>query len=205
VAYAARNGEKRFVVLDGQKGEGAEYNRIGEGTLIFSPDSKRVVYVAEKGDKLAAEKGDKLKADKGDKLVAEKGDKLVAEKGDKLVVVADGLAGAEYDGIGPLSFSPDGKRVAYVAMKGEKSLVVVDGQPGAEYDGIGTLSFSPDGKRIAYGAKKDEKWLVVVDGHAGAQYDGIGNGSPIFSPKGVLEYLAIKEGSLYRVKYIPTL
>jgi hypothetical protein len=44
---------------------------------------------------------------------------------------------------------------------------------------------------------------VVVDGQAGAEYDGIAQGSLIFTPDGVLEYLAIKEDSLYRVKYIP--
>jgi len=36
-AYVARRGEKQFVVVDGE--EGKEYDGIGEGTLIFSPDA----------------------------------------------------------------------------------------------------------------------------------------------------------------------
>ena len=70
----------------------------------------------------------------------------------------------------------------------------------------GSLIFSADGKRVAYAAQKsrEERVMVVVDGQAGAEYDGIEKGSPIFSPDGVLEYLAIKEGSLYRIKYTPT-
>jgi len=62
------------------------------------------------------------------------------------MAVVDGKAGAEYDGIDALIFSPDSKRMAFQAMKGEKWLAVVDGQAGTEYDGIGTLIFSPDSK-----------------------------------------------------------
>ncbi|HYL11749.1 MAG TPA: hypothetical protein VEV41_01865 [Terriglobales bacterium] len=122
-------------------------------------------------------------------------------------MVVDGKAGAKYDAIGegaPI-FSPDGKRVAYAAQKGAKLFVVVDGKAGAEYDTIGggTLVFSPDGKRVAYGARKGANWLVVVDGQEGAEYAWIGTLS--FSPGGVLEYLATKEESLYRIRYEPSL
>ena len=44
VAYAARAGEKRFVVVNGREGE--QYEGIAEGSLVFSPDSQRVGYVA---------------------------------------------------------------------------------------------------------------------------------------------------------------
>jgi len=44
---------------------------------------------------------------------------------------------------------------------------------------------------------------VVVDGQAGAAYQGVFKGTLNFSPDGVLEFLAMKENSLYRVKYIP--
>ena len=70
--------------------------------------------------------------------------------------------------------------------------------------GVNTV-FSPDGKRVAYAARKGAKWLVVVDGQQGAEYDEIGVGTLVFSPDGVLEYLAIKEGSLYRIRYEPSL
>ena len=59
-------------------------------------------------------------------------------------------------------------------------------------------------KHVANATQKGKKWLVVVDGQAGAVYDQIGKGSPIFGPDGSLEYLAIREHSLYRVQYVPT-
>lgn len=126
----------------------------------------------------------------------------------KWVVVVDGQTGPEYDDVSENNpiFSPDGKRLAYAAQKGQKHLVVVDGQKGTEYDeyGEGSLIFSPDGKHVAYGAQKGQKWAVVADGQASTEYDQFIKGSTILSTDGVLEYLAVKEGSLYRVKCIPT-
>jgi hypothetical protein len=45
---------------------------------------------------------------------------------------------------------------------------------------------------------------VLLDGQAGAAYDSIIPNGPTFYPDGVLEFLAIKDNSLYRVRYIPT-
>jgi len=49
MAYAARVGDKWFVVADGK--EEKHYDGIVQGSLIFSPDSKRVMYAARVGDK----------------------------------------------------------------------------------------------------------------------------------------------------------
>jgi hypothetical protein len=49
VAYVAEKGGKWLVVVDGQ--EGAEYDGILEGGLLFSPDGQRVAYRAQKGEK----------------------------------------------------------------------------------------------------------------------------------------------------------
>jgi hypothetical protein len=118
------------------------------------------------------------------------------------LAVVDGQAGAQYDGIGEgsLVFSADGKRMAYAALNGKKFFVVVDGQAGAQYDAIGSPVFSPDGKRVAYRALQGQKSSVVLDVQTGAGYDAILEGSPIFNANGGLEYLAIKEGALYRVQ-----
>jgi hypothetical protein len=51
-------------------------------------------------------------------------------------VVADGAAGARYDAIANLAFTPDGRHVVYTARRGGKSLVVVGGVEGREYDGF---------------------------------------------------------------------
>ena len=82
--------------------------------------------------------------------------------------------------------------------------MVVEGHPSPEYDGIGEGPvFSPDGKRVAYTAHKGNKQVGVVDDQAGPEYDAIGSGGPSFHADGVLEYLAIKNGTLYRVKHVP--
>ena len=95
--------------------------------------------------------------------------------------------------------------MAYVAWKGDKLLVVVDGKEGPAYDEIGEGDpiFSPDGKRVAYVAWKGDKQLVVVDGEEGPAYDGIIRNGPTFCERGALEYLAQKDGVLFRIKHVP--
>ncbi|MGD0463919.1 MAG: hypothetical protein ABSB74_15655, partial [Tepidisphaeraceae bacterium] len=46
-AYVARRDQMLCVVVDGQAG--AEYDDIGEDSVIFSPDGKRVAYAAKTG------------------------------------------------------------------------------------------------------------------------------------------------------------
>ena len=129
----------------------------------------------------------------------------MAKKGKKCIVVVEGEEGREYKAIGAdsLSFSPDSKHVGYSARKGKKWIVVVDGQERPEYQGTGPLWFSPDSKRVAYLARKGRNVFLVEDGEAGPKYNDILYNSLIFQPNGVLEYLAKKENSLYRVKHIP--
>jgi hypothetical protein len=83
-------------------------------------------------------------------------------------------------------------------------VAVVDGRLSEEYVDfdIGP-TFSPDSKHVAYEAKKGEKYLTVLDGRPGTEYDEIFGYSLTFNPDGTLEYLAAKDKSLYRVKYIP--
>ena len=98
----------------------------------------------------------------------------ITHKDGKECVVFDGQAGAEYDGLAGLAFSPDGRHVACAALIGQKWSVVTDGQEGAKYDGIeGTTVFSPDSNRKAYVAVKGQKQFVVADDQAGAEYDKI--------------------------------
>ena len=94
-----------LVVVDGT--EGKRYNQIGRAHLIFSPDSKRVAYVAQAG-----------------------GLQFVVVDGHEHARTSLVLEGS-------LTFSPDGEHIAYVARtRDEKYTVVVDGKPGKAYERI---------------------------------------------------------------------
>jgi Tol biopolymer transport system component len=89
---------------------------------LFSPDSKRIAYVAWSGP-----------------------------KSNKWTVVVDGRSGPEFDDIdqGP-TFSADSKHFAYVAMKEQKRLVILDGAPISSLRGTDVyfpprMIFDPDG------------------------------------------------------------
>jgi len=195
-------GGKWLVVLDGV--EGRQYDGIGKGSPVFSPDSKRLAYGAVRGNnQLVVVDGVEGKEYDGvgppvfspdSKRVA-----FGAGRARNQLVVVDGVEAKEYDGIeaGNLVFSADSKRVAYVAGRADKDLVVLDGVEEKEYDGIGArgLVFSPDSKRVAYGAGRPKqlvvmrpvevylagKQLVVVDGVEGKEYDSILKGTLVFS------------------------
>jgi WD40 repeat protein len=172
-------GEKWFVVVDSRPGE--ECDGISDGTPVFSPDGTRVAYGAQTTQSWLWWRT-------------------------AWTVVMNGKAGPEYDDLGEdtsVVFSSDGKHVAYAAQKGSKWVAVLDGQAGPEYDRVGGLAFSPDGGHLAYAAKDGPKSLVVLDAQTGPSCDGIICGGPTFNDDGSLEYLAIKDNSLYRVKCTP--
>jgi hypothetical protein len=100
--------------------------------FLFSPDSKRVAYVAKVGEKRF-------------------------NVSEKWSAVVDGKEKQAYDGIGGLIFSPDSRHMAYVAGAGAKQFVVVDGKEGKRYDGLvkgTTCTFDSSGK-VHYLAKKN--------------------------------------------------
>jgi hypothetical protein len=148
---------------------------MGTGTLRFSPDGNHVAYAARIGQKWS--------------------------------VVVDGQAGATFDAIGKpgVIFSHDGQHMAYMARTGQTWSLVLDGQPGASCDDyrVDSVVFSSDDKHLAYDARSNQKWFVIMDGQPGPAYDLIGSPSATYRPDGVLEYLAVKSGSLYRVEYTP--
>ena len=164
VAYVAVRGEKRLVVLDGV--EGREYDGIHN--IVFSPDSKRLGYIAER-----------------ERFVPEEISGVPFGLGEsKFLAVVDGLEGKEYDGVREFVFSPDSSRVAYVAKEGEHEFLVLDGQEGERHPEIWNLCFSPDSKRVAYVVGDRFAWFmpeshektdqfVVVDGVPGNTYQCI--------------------------------
>lgn len=171
-------GKKWWLVLDDTEGE--QSDTIGKMNPLFSPDSRRVAYVAgNKGRKCVVVDG---KAGKDYDAVGgvtfspdSKHFAYMADEGDERFVVLDGVEQPQrFTGLhaaGPI-FSPDGAHLGFAAKRGANWLVVIDGKEGPEYDGAGDLVFSPDNQHWAHLAKRGEKTLVVLDGKESAEYDG---------------------------------
>ena len=172
------DGQMRAVV-DGA--EGKPYAQVFDGSIAFSPDGRRVAYMATR-----------------------------AAKGPAAVAVIDGQEGKPHDGVvpGTIRFSPDGRRVAYVAEKLDvdgavRRCAVVDGVEGPPYDWLRHAPvFSPDGRHVAYVAERRVpatragialpappsevvgfESVVVVDGTEAGPYPWV-RGDLLFTPDG---------------------
>jgi len=178
-----------------------------DGSPIFSPDSRRVVYTNawRRAVVVDCKEGPHYDDIGRGTLIFSPDSRRVAylaEVGAKSIVVVDGKEDKPYDAIGQASFifSPDSRRVAYLAEVGARTIAIVDGREERPYDVIGeelgqgrefipngatrrlsSLTFSPDSQRVAYAAKVGGKQAVVVDGNADKPYEAIADG-PIFSP-----------------------
>ena len=195
LAYAvAKRDRQAYLVVDGKAGPvhdniggslppGIDMNRASTQTgyglgyassVLFSPDSRRIAYLAHFGRM-----------------------KRVIVDGKAEDVEMEYLQGG-------MVFSDDSKRLAYGGRRLnesfiDKSFLVVDGKQGADYDALGYFGFSHDGKHIAFMAKKGDKAVIVVDGKERAIYDSVAAG-PVFRADGALEFLAAEEPTLYRIE-----
>ena len=128
-----------------------EYNGLVLDSLQFSPDGRRLAYVAKKVGNV------------------------------QTVAVIDGREGEAYFSVGTAStfrkykdvpkyfvFSPDSKRVSYPAQKvRSKWVTVIDGVAGKTYQMVGPASWSADSRHVAYVASDDSfrsGTTVVVNG-----------------------------------------
>ena len=180
--YGAPVDSTWFVVVGAD--EKRKYDRVGKDSLVFSPDSRHVAYLAEADGRwfvvADGEEGRRYdRIEKGSLTFSPDSQHVayVAEAASKQFVVVDANEKKKYDriGKGSLVFSPDSKRVAYVAEAASKQFVVVDGKEEEHYDRIekGSLVFSPDSQHLAYVAEAGSKWFVVADGKEGKHYNGI--------------------------------
>lgn len=166
LAYAVAKPDRRcYLVVDGKAGPvhdgiggslppGLAPNRasmqagyvLGDrsaSSILFSPDSLRIAYLAHSGQM-----------------------KRVYVDGKAEDIEMDFVVGA-------MVFSVDSKRLAYGGRRGNKFFLVVDGKKGADYDALGHFEFSQEGKHAALIAQKGDKSVIVVDGKERAEYDSV--------------------------------
>ncbi len=126
----------------------------------------------------------------------------------KKTVWCDGKPSEPYWGVWGLTFSTDGKHMAYTAQreKEQESFVVMDGvimnnKEGKQWRDEGPPSISRDGKRVAYSVGSDDKEALYLDKKLGPWYDGVSRVS--FSPDGKhISYVAWVSLEGYRFEFV---
>lgn len=154
--------------------------------VVFAPDGSRAAFVGKRNGKtcpvVEGEVGPEFDfidppafGPTGAQLAFRVGDRT-SKKAETWWVWIDGKKTEKNDWIGALSWSPDGRKLAYWTQPGAKlgsmgeytggSLVlVVDGKKGAKYRDADALTppvWSRDSKLVATAAMKDTEWLVLV-------------------------------------------
>lgn len=185
-------GNKYVVNIDGVAT--SEYDSI-TSSLIFSADSSRIAYCAQRrGRFFAVVDGretstyDNLAKDLWRFSPDSRRLAFGVESSGKWRVVIDGQQGQPVDALANsnLVFSADSQHFAYSARRGNQWVTVVDDRAGRPYDGLlsGGPVFGPAGQRLAYGALRGNKWFFVVDGDEGPEFDALMSNGLLFSPDG---------------------
>jgi hypothetical protein len=89
-------------------------------------------------------------------------------------VRVDGHDAAAFDAVATQSvtFSDDGKHLAYAAQRGNRWFVVHDGRVGDAWDAIGEIVLATNG-RVAYSAERRGGWSAVIDEKPGPTFESL--------------------------------
>lgn len=93
---------------------------------------------------------------------------------------------------GDITFSADGRTVAFVTKKEGKAGMCINGKMSAQFDDVRELVLSKASDHYAFIAKKAGKECVVANGVAGSLYDAIGR--VMFAEGGRIVYAAQRNG-----------
>ena len=182
LAFAGYRDGKWFAVIDGK--EGAPYDDIMSDSLKFTPDSQRLVYRARRGDRrYLVVDGEETRPvdtdDFGDPIYSPDSQRkaILIGSNSRSHWLIDGKPEQMFDGVSPLSFSPNSQRFTYAGHRGNQWHIVTDGAESRAYDIVGEspVRFSPDSRHVAYLTKRDGKFRLVLDGKEGSEYDWVGH------------------------------
>jgi WD40-like Beta Propeller Repeat len=194
---------KHSLVLDGSEGE--PFDRIVLGSVVFSPDSRRVAFAAERQGKFVVvvdgsegpwfEDNYNPVFSPDSRHVAYVGGPV----GSRTAIVDGEIVSGKYPDVGGgtgVVFSPDGRRMAYAVVSApNQEFVVIDGREDPPFDSVGKVFFSPDSRRVLYTAFRAGKAFIVLDGVPGKVYDVIGYPTQPFSPDSQrVVHLAARDG-----------
>ena len=201
MAYKVALPEKtRAIVVDGQVGP--EVDQITDDTTVFSPDSRYLAYVAQKGKKQFLVLDGQMGAEydevygitfspSGKRWAA------VARNAKQSFLLVDGTAVLDFDFFTwPRLYVTD-DHVSCTIMKGDKYALAVDGMTGPFCDDLDPsfVKMNADGRRYGYRARRDGRWTLALDGKEGQGCDGILTWD--FSPDGAHVACAIKRGEKF--------
>jgi len=206
VAYAAVDGRKWFMVIDGQAGP--PYDTLAPPR--FHGTDSLPTYAVQKGQKWSLIRNgvpdsvayDALQYNPTTGPVGGHWAYAVRE-GKQWFMVVDGRRDPAVDELWVMDmvFSADGTHCAYPARAGGKEFVMVDGVAGPRWDGASSICFSPDGRRTAYVVRKGKKEFVLLDGVAGPMTDGVLRNGISFDPDSeAVEYFTVKDKTLWRIR-----
>lgn len=185
VAYRCGERGKYHMVVNGKKSP--VYPQIGEP--IWSPDNKTPAFIvtdATKGGEYIVY-GDRqtdaysrvyLPVFSTDGASMAYGAR--STNGKYMVVLNDRNGPADFESIGSVVISPDGKRVAFAAQKNFRWCAAIDSGTASMHDFVRTPVWSPDGKKVAFAGQDQGKWFVEVNYRRGDDYDEVLT-DPVFS------------------------
>jgi len=190
-----------YVVVDGVAAP--RYSEVYD--LMFTPDSRHVLYVASKGKKhfLVTDRSEGKAYDgvaPGSLRTSTDGQRMLylAKCGKKELVVVNGVEAEPGGQITSLPvFSPNGQRVACAVYRGTKQYMMIDdtaetpcdgfigivGDRGAVKSSTTACVFSPDSKNLAYVALNGKQCRLMVNGKPlGGVWERFSRTGPVFSP-----------------------
>jgi WD40 repeat protein len=208
IAIITRAGEAWSVVFDGAKGP--DYTTISAPVAV-SVDGTHFAYAATQGHQAFIVKDGMPGAaweliSQGPSFSSDGSHwGYVARRDGKWFVAVDGRENGPYDWFawGSLQFSADGRHCAFLVQKAAKWIVVLDSKTVVECDGVATTParFSANGRHFACMIRQGTKWRMVLDGEPGPLFDRLFDVTPEFAPDASLEYPAVRDNRLYRVKH----